>query len=82
MAACSLLELSRSTNHTEYICTVDMTELLADIKVQVDVTEIADRQHMISRSFYMRENSKYKNDGLDICCLSLSRFARQSLGRE
>ncbi|XP_052536153.1 interleukin-21 receptor isoform X3 [Tympanuchus pallidicinctus] len=59
VAACSLLELSRSTNHTEYICTVDMTELLADIKVQVDVTEIADRQHVISRSFYMRENKGY-----------------------
>uniref|UniRef100_A0A8C9L812 Uncharacterized protein n=1 Tax=Pavo cristatus TaxID=9049 RepID=A0A8C9L812_PAVCR len=56
VAACSLLELSRNTNHTEYVCTVDMTELLADIKVQVDVTEIADRQHVISRGFYMREN--------------------------
>lgn len=76
VAACSLLELSRNANHTEYVCTVDMTELLADIRVQVDATEIADRQHVISIGFYMKDNSKYKNDGLDICCLSLSRFAR------
>lgn len=58
VAACSLLQLSRNTSHTEYMCTVDMTELLADIKVQVDVTEIADKQHVISNGFYMSENSK------------------------
>ncbi|NXC49676.1 IL21R protein, partial [Penelope pileata] len=58
VAACSLLQLSRNASHTEYMCTVDMTELLADIKVQVDVTGIADRQHMISEGFYMGENIK------------------------
>ncbi|KAM9557858.1 interleukin-21 receptor isoform 1-T2 [Guaruba guarouba] len=58
VAACSLLQLSRNTSHTEYMCTVDMTELLADIKVQVDVTEIADKQHVISNGFYMSENIK------------------------
>ncbi|POI30481.1 hypothetical protein CIB84_005769 [Bambusicola thoracicus] len=56
VAACSLLELSRNTNHTEYMCTVDMTELLADIRVQVDATEVADRQHVISIGFYMKDN--------------------------
>lgn len=65
VAACSLLQLSRNTTHTQYMCTVDMTELLADSKVQVDATEIADRQHVISKGFYMAENSKYKNDGFD-----------------
>ncbi|NXL84229.1 IL21R protein, partial [Alectura lathami] len=58
VAACSLLQLSRNTNHTEYMCTVDMTELLADVRVQVDVTEVADRQHMISEGFYMAEKIK------------------------
>ncbi|NWQ78301.1 IL21R protein, partial [Columbina picui] len=58
VAACSLLQLSRNTSHTQYMCTVDMTELLADFKVQVDVTETADRQHMISKGFYMAENIK------------------------
>uniref|UniRef100_A0A8C6ZKN6 Interleukin 21 receptor n=1 Tax=Nothoprocta perdicaria TaxID=30464 RepID=A0A8C6ZKN6_NOTPE len=58
VAACSLLQSMRNTSHTQYICTVDMTELLADIKVQVDVTEIVDRQHMISTGFYMGENIK------------------------
>ncbi|NXD15806.1 IL21R protein, partial [Nothocercus nigrocapillus] len=58
VAACSLLQSTRNTSHTQYICTVDMTELLADIKVQVDVTEIANRQHMISTGFYMGENIK------------------------
>ncbi|XP_062444408.1 interleukin-21 receptor [Rhea pennata] len=58
VAACSLLQSMRNTSHTQYMCTVDMTELLADIKVQVDATEIADRQHMISKGFYMGENIK------------------------
>ncbi|NXW48268.1 IL21R protein, partial [Nyctiprogne leucopyga] len=58
VAACSLLQLSRNTSHTQYMCTVDMTELLADSKVQVDATEIADRQHVISKGFYMAENIK------------------------
>ncbi|NXM74330.1 IL21R protein, partial [Serilophus lunatus] len=58
MATCSLLQLSRNTSHTEYMCTVDMTELLADTKVQVDVTEIADRQHVISKDFYLSDNIK------------------------
>ncbi|KFP89167.1 Interleukin-21 receptor, partial [Acanthisitta chloris] len=54
-AVCSLLQSSRNTSHTQYLCTVDMTELLADIKVQVDVTETADRQHVISKDFYMAQ---------------------------
>ncbi|XP_025969695.1 interleukin-21 receptor isoform X4 [Dromaius novaehollandiae] len=58
VAACSLLQSTGNTSHTQYMCTVDMTELLADIKVQVDVSEIADRQHMISKGFYMGENIK------------------------
>ncbi|NXX12297.1 IL21R protein, partial [Podargus strigoides] len=58
VAACSLLQLSRNTSHTQYMCTVDMTGLLADTKVQVDVTKIADRQHVISKHFYMAENIK------------------------
>ncbi|NWR87919.1 IL21R protein, partial [Furnarius figulus] len=58
VAACTLLQLSRNTSHTEYMCTVDMTELLADTKVQVDVTEIADRQHVISKDFYLSDNIK------------------------
>ncbi|NWJ08509.1 IL21R protein, partial [Crypturellus undulatus] len=58
VAACSLLQSMRNTSHTQYMCTVDMTEILADIKVQVDVTEAADRQHMISTGFYMGENIK------------------------
>ncbi|XP_072734532.1 interleukin-21 receptor isoform X1 [Ciconia boyciana] len=58
VAACSLLQLSRNTSHTQYMCTVDMTELLADFKVQVDVTEVADRQRVISKGFYMAENIK------------------------
>ncbi|NXT20510.1 IL21R protein, partial [Syrrhaptes paradoxus] len=57
VAACSLLQLSRNTSHTQYVCTVDMTELLADVKVQVDVTD-AHRQHVISKDFYMSENIK------------------------
>ncbi|XP_068002986.1 interleukin-21 receptor isoform X1 [Melanerpes formicivorus] len=52
VAACSLLQLSRNESHTQYICTVDMTQLLADIKVQV---ESGDRQHVI---FYMGDNIK------------------------
>ncbi|NXQ61780.1 IL21R protein, partial [Anthoscopus minutus] len=58
VAACSLLQLSRNTSHTEYMCTVDMTELLADTKVQVDVTETADRQHVLSKDFYLSDNIK------------------------
>ncbi|NWH76847.1 IL21R protein, partial [Piaya cayana] len=58
VATCSLLQLSWNTSHTQYACTVDMTEILADVKVQVDVTERADRQHMISKSFSMAENIK------------------------
>nr|XP_030141037.1 interleukin-21 receptor isoform X3 [Taeniopygia guttata] len=58
VAACSLLQLSRNTSHTQYMCTVDMTELLADTKVQVDVTEIADRQHVLSKDFYLSDNIK------------------------
>ncbi|NWS76137.1 IL21R protein, partial [Crotophaga sulcirostris] len=58
VATCSLLQLSRNTSHTQYTCTVDMTEILADVKVQVDATEIADRQHVISQGFYMAENIK------------------------
>lgn len=76
VAACSLLQLSRNTSHTQYMCTVDMTELLADFKVRVDVTETANRQHMISKGFYMAENSKYKNGGFDKYCLSLCVSAR------
>uniref|UniRef100_A0A8C0FKX5 Interleukin 21 receptor n=1 Tax=Bubo bubo TaxID=30461 RepID=A0A8C0FKX5_BUBBB len=58
VAACSLLQLSENSSHTQYMCTVDMTGLLADTKVQVDVTEVADRQHVISKGFYMAENIK------------------------
>ncbi|NXH21932.1 IL21R protein, partial [Bucco capensis] len=58
VAACSLLQLSRNSSHTEYMCTVDMTDLLADIKVQVDVTEVADRQHVASQDFLMACNIK------------------------
>ncbi|XP_008938415.1 PREDICTED: interleukin-21 receptor [Merops nubicus] len=58
VAACSLLQLSRNTSHTQYECTVDMTALLADIRVQVDVTETADRQHVTSKGFYMSDNVK------------------------
>lgn len=76
VAACSLLQLSRNTSHTQYMCTVDMTELLADIKVWVNVTEIADRRHVISKGFYMAENSKYKNGGFDKYCLTLCLSAR------
>lgn len=61
VAACSLVQLSRNASHTQYICTVDMTELLADTKVQVDVTDTADRQHVLSKEFYLSDNSKYKN---------------------
>ncbi|XP_014791746.1 PREDICTED: interleukin-21 receptor isoform X3 [Calidris pugnax] len=58
VAACHLLQFSRNTSHTEYTCTVDMTALLADHKVQVDVTETANRQHVISKDFCMAENIK------------------------
>ncbi|NWV62474.1 IL21R protein, partial [Malurus elegans] len=58
VATCSLLQLSMNTSHTEYTCTVDMTELLADTKVQVDVTGIADRQHVLSKEFYLSDNVK------------------------
>ncbi|NXV80824.1 IL21R protein, partial [Atlantisia rogersi] len=58
VAVCSLLQLSGNTSHTQYSCTVDMTEVLADVKVQVDVTEIANRQHVISENFYMSDNIK------------------------
>ncbi|XP_039935400.1 interleukin-21 receptor isoform X2 [Hirundo rustica] len=58
VAVCSLLQLSRNTSHIQYMCTVDMTELLADTKVQVDVTEIADRQHVLSKDFYLSDNIK------------------------
>ncbi|NXJ60909.1 IL21R protein, partial [Rostratula benghalensis] len=58
VAACHLLQFSRNTSHTEYKCTVDMTVLLADLKVQVDVTEIGDRQPVISKDFCMGENIK------------------------
>ncbi|XP_051487744.1 interleukin-21 receptor isoform X5 [Apus apus] len=58
VAACSLLQLPRNTSHTQYMCTVDMTVLLADIKVQVDVTEMVSKQRLISKSFYMAENIK------------------------
>ncbi|NXP41584.1 IL21R protein, partial [Leiothrix lutea] len=57
-ATCSLLQLSRNTSHTQYMCTVDMTEFLADTKVQVDVTEIADRQNVLSKTFYLSDNIK------------------------
>lgn len=65
VATCSLLQLSRNTSHTQYMCTVDMTEFLADTKVQVDVTKIADRQNVLSKSFYLSDNSKYKNGEFD-----------------
>lgn len=58
------------------MCIVDMTELLADIKVQVNVTEMADRRNVISKGFYMVQNSKYKNGGLVIYFLSLCPSAR------
>ncbi|NWW54788.1 IL21R protein, partial [Pedionomus torquatus] len=58
VAACHLLQFSRNTSHTEYMCTVDMTVLLADFKVQVDVIEIADRRHVISKGFCMAQNIK------------------------
>ncbi|NWV11212.1 IL21R protein, partial [Ptilonorhynchus violaceus] len=57
-AACSLLQLSRNSSHTQYMCTVDMTELLADTKVQVDVTDVADKQHVLSKYFYLSNNVK------------------------
>lgn len=71
VAACSLLQLSKNTSHTQYMCTVDMTEFLADTKVQVDVTETADRQHVLSKDFYLSDNSKYKNGAFDKYCLTL-----------
>lgn len=71
VAACSLLQLSRNSSHTQYMCTVDMTEFLADTKVQVDVTEIADRQHVLSKDFYLSDNSKYKNGEFDKYWLTL-----------
>ncbi|NXP75996.1 IL21R protein, partial [Ramphastos sulfuratus] len=55
VAACSLLQRSRNMSHTQYVCTVDMTQLLADVKVQV---EIHARQYVISRAFYMADNIK------------------------
>ncbi|XP_074774924.1 interleukin-21 receptor isoform X1 [Athene noctua] len=58
VAACRLLRLSGNSSHTQYVCTVDMTGLLADTKVQVEVTEVADGQHVISKGFYMAENIK------------------------
>ncbi|NWU94449.1 IL21R protein, partial [Upupa epops] len=58
VATCNLLQLSSTTSHTQYVCTVDMTELLADVRVQVDATEVADRQRVISQGFYMAENIK------------------------
>ncbi|KAL9836008.1 interleukin-21 receptor isoform 1-T7 [Geothlypis trichas] len=58
VAACSLVQLSRNASHTQYMCTVDMTELLADTKVQVDVTDTADRQHVLSKEFYLSDNIK------------------------
>ncbi|KAM6299407.1 interleukin-21 receptor [Aegotheles albertisi] len=58
VAACSLLQLSKNTSHTQYMCIVDMADLLANFKVQVDVTKIADRQHVISKDFYMADNIK------------------------
>lgn len=65
MADCSLLRLSKNTSHTQYTCTVDMTEFLADTKVQVDVADIADGQHVLSKDFYLSDSSKYKNGELD-----------------
>lgn len=53
------------------MCTVDMTEFLANTKVQVNVTETADRKHVLSRDFYLSNNSKYKNDEFDKYCLTL-----------
>lgn len=79
VAACHLLQFSRNTSHTQYMCTVDMTLLLADLKVQVDVTEITERKHVISKDFYMAENSKYKNGRFDKYCLSI---CSDSLGKE
>lgn len=70
VAACTLLQLSRSTSHTQYVCNEDMTALLADVKVQVDVTEVADGQHVISKGFYMGDISKYKHGTFDKYCLS------------
>ncbi|NXU55257.1 IL21R protein, partial [Turnix velox] len=55
VAACHLLQFSRNTSHTQYMCTVDMTVLPADLRVQVDVTEMADMQHVVSKGFYMAE---------------------------
>ncbi|XP_056359689.1 interleukin-21 receptor isoform X3 [Oenanthe melanoleuca] len=59
VASCSLLQLSRNASHTQYTCTVDMTEFLADTKVQVDVTETADSQHVLSKDFYLSDNKGY-----------------------
>ncbi|NXN11529.1 IL21R protein, partial [Indicator maculatus] len=55
VAACSLLQQSKNMSHTQYMCTVDMTQLLADIKVQV---ETDDRQNVITEEFYMGDNIK------------------------
>ncbi|XP_039935403.1 interleukin-21 receptor isoform X5 [Hirundo rustica] len=65
VAVCSLLQLSRNTSHIQYMCTVDMTELLADTKVQVDVTEIADRQHVLSKDFYLSDNTVTQTAGME-----------------
>ncbi|XP_064245893.1 interleukin-21 receptor isoform X3 [Passer domesticus] len=59
VAACTLMQLSRNTSHIQYMCTVDMTELLADTKVQVDVIEVADRQPVLSKDFYLSDNKGY-----------------------
>ncbi|PKU39614.1 interleukin-21 receptor [Limosa lapponica baueri] len=64
MAACHLRQFSRNTSHTAYMCTVDMTVLLADFKVQVDVTETGDRQHVISKGFCMAENTVTQTAGM------------------
>ncbi|NXO82993.1 IL21R protein, partial [Sitta europaea] len=58
VANCSLLQFSRNTSYIQYTCTVDMSELLGDTKVQVDVTEIADRQHVLSKDFCLSNNIK------------------------
>ncbi|NXN93311.1 IL21R protein, partial [Rhinopomastus cyanomelas] len=60
VAACDLLPAVsfRTRSHTQYTCTVDMTELLADVKVQVDVTGTVDRQRVLSKGFYMAESIK------------------------
>lgn len=62
-----------------------MTEFLADTKVQVDVADIADGQHVLSKDFYLSDSSKYKNGELDKYWLTLCArivWARSESGKQ